>query len=99
MVGLIFWGVRGTENRSLRSLELFVHPQPVVLLQEREVLWNRNEASSRLSMWAHFRVTCTEGTLSVRSRTQALPSGHLHSNPRLPRCTQSLNIPIQFLYF
>lgn len=61
MVRLVFWQLRGTENRPLSSLELFVYSQSVVLLQEREVLWNRNQASSPtgqvspLLTWTHSR--------------------------------------------
>ena len=46
MVRLIFWQPRRTENRPLSSLELSVYSQPVALLQEGEVLRNRNQASS-----------------------------------------------------
>lgn len=46
MVRLVFWQLRGTENRPLSSLELFVYSQSVVLLQEKEGPWNRNQASS-----------------------------------------------------
>lgn len=100
MVRLIFCHLRGTKNRLLHSLELFVDSQPVVLLQEKSAMeWN----SGKLTDWARqhtSELTHTEGTLSVRNgRQDPLPSGHFSSIPRLPHYTWSLHVTIRFLCF